>query len=120
MKVELSLERLEQMQEVLGSDLQEIVTGVLASLCDAIEETERRMAEADLQAASKAAHAARNDALLVGAKDLLAALTALEEAARGGRAAFARAALATLHEVWPSTRAELTRVAARSNRPDSA
>jgi hypothetical protein len=115
MKVELHLERLEQIQEVLGADVAEIVTGMLATLSEAIRDAERGMAEADLDATAKAAHAARNDAVLVGAHDLLAALTDLEQAAGRGEASTAEAALETLRRVWPSTREELARVAARSD-----
>ena len=115
MKVELQLERLEQIQEVIGSDVPEIVAGMLTTMSDAIAEVERRMAEAELAAAAKAAHAARNDALLVAAKDLLAALTAVEDAARHGDTKAAEAALVALREVWPSTRDELARVAGRGN-----
>jgi hypothetical protein len=114
MKVELQLGRLERIQEALGSDVPEIVSGILRTMSDAIAQVERAMAEADLPAAAKAAHAARNDALLVGAEDLLGALSDLEEAARRGAMSAAEAAHAVVREVWPSTRSELTRVASRS------
>jgi hypothetical protein len=115
MKVELQLERLEQIQDVIGSGVPEIVAGMLATLSEAVAEAERRVAESDLEATAKAAHAARNDALLVGAQDLLAALTVLEAAARRGETSAAETALATVREVWPGTRDELARVAARSD-----
>ena len=115
MKVELQLDRLEQIQDVVGSDVPEIVAGMLRTMGDAIAQVEGAMAEMDLPAAAKAAHAARNDALLDGAKDLLAALTKLEDAARRGAAIEAKSAQSVLCEVWPSTRAELTRVASRAD-----
>ncbi|MFL5829931.1 MAG: hypothetical protein ACJ76X_08455 [Solirubrobacteraceae bacterium] len=115
MKVELQLDRLEQIQDVVGSDVPEIVAGMLRTMGDAIAQVERAMAELDLAAVAKAAHAARNDALLVGAKDLLAALTNVEDAARRSAAIEAKAAQSVLREVWPSTRAELSRVASRAD-----
>jgi hypothetical protein len=46
---------------------------------------------------------------------LLAALTNVEDAARRSAAIEAKAAQSVLREVWPSTRAELTRVASRAD-----
>jgi hypothetical protein len=114
-KVQLELERLEQIQQVMDTGVPEIVAGMLETMSNAVEQVERAMIELDLAAAAKAAHAARNDALLVGARALLGALTEVEEAARGGDATTTGAALLSLRRVWPSTRDELARVAARGD-----
>jgi hypothetical protein len=111
-KVELELERLAQIQEVMGAKLPQIVDGMVASMTTAIEQVEEAMRTGALDCAAKAAHACRNDALMIGAKQLLIALTGLETAARDGQEALARQQLIALREAWPETRAELIRVAA--------
>jgi hypothetical protein len=110
-KVELELERLAQIQEVMGTGLQEIVSGMVETMTTAIVQVEEAMQAGALDRAAKAAHACRNDALMVGAKQLLAALTGLETAARDRREDVARAELVALRESWPQTREALVRVA---------
>ena len=44
MKVELQLQRLEQIQDVVGSDVPEIVAGMLRTMGDAIAQVEGAMA----------------------------------------------------------------------------
>jgi hypothetical protein len=111
-KVELQLGRLAQIQEVMGTALPTIVGGMVQSMTAAIAQVEEAMQEGALDRAAKAAHACRNDALMIGAKQLLAALTELEIAARDGREDLARGQLVALREAWPDTRDELVRVAA--------
>ena len=110
-EVELELQRLAQLQEVMGAELPELVGGILQSLTAAIGQLEEATHSGELERAVKAAHAARNDALMIGAKPLLTALTEVETAARGGRANGAEQAMAGLREAWPRTREELQRVA---------
>jgi hypothetical protein len=111
-KVELELERLAQIQEVIGAKLPEIVGGMVESMTAAIDQVEEAMQAGALDRAAKAAHACRNDALMIGAKQLLSALTSLENAARDGDDELARGQLVALREAWPGTRDELKRVAA--------
>jgi HPt (histidine-containing phosphotransfer) domain-containing protein len=111
-KVELELGRLAQIQEVMGAGLAEIVGGIVESMTAVIAEVEEAMQAGALDRAAKAAHACRNDALMIGAKQLLGALTELENAARDGREDAARRQLEVLRESWPDTREELTRIAA--------
>jgi HPt (histidine-containing phosphotransfer) domain-containing protein len=111
-KVELELERLAQIQEVMGAKLPEIVGGMVATMTTEIDQLEEAMQAGALDRAAKAAHACRNDALMIGARQLLSALTALETAAREGQEELARQQLVALREAWPATRTELMRVAA--------
>jgi HPt (histidine-containing phosphotransfer) domain-containing protein len=111
-RVELELERLVQIQEVMGTRVPEIVGGMLQSMTAAIAQVEEAMQAGALDRAAKAAHACRNDALMIGAKELLAALTGLETATREGQEDLAHKHLTALREAWPRTRVELTRLAA--------
>ncbi|HTX08233.1 MAG TPA: hypothetical protein VME22_06455 [Solirubrobacteraceae bacterium] len=108
------LEQIRRLQGVLGSDAASIVAPMLAGLTKAIEEVEAGLAAGDLARATRAAHAARNDALMLGARPLLEALTELEAAGREFDQARADEALLRVREVWPPTRDEL---AAASNPP---
>jgi HPt (histidine-containing phosphotransfer) domain-containing protein len=119
LKVELELERLAQIQEVMGTGLPELVGGMLDSMRAAIEQVELAMSSGRLDQAAKAAHACRNDALMVGARQLLVALTELETAARSELEQDARSALEALRQAWPATRDALERVAWEGVRPES-
>jgi HPt (histidine-containing phosphotransfer) domain-containing protein len=110
-KVELELQRLVQLEEVMGTRLPDIVRRVIESLDGAIAQLEDALAAGELDAAAKAAHAARNDALMVGAKTLLVSLTEVETAARDGQAESTARALLGVRDAWPRTRDELDRVA---------
>ncbi len=101
------LEQIRRLQEVMGSDAASIVAPMLAGMTEAIEEVESGVAAGDLDRAVRAAHSARNDALMLGARPLLDALTELEAAGREYDSARASAALERVREVWPPTRAEL-------------
>jgi HPt (histidine-containing phosphotransfer) domain-containing protein len=110
-KVELEFQRIVQLQEVMGAQLPEIIEGIVQSMSAAIAEVEDALRCGELDRAAKAAHACRNDALMVGAKQLLVALTEIENSARNGQAASAERALLAMRDTWPGTRAELERVA---------
>jgi HPt (histidine-containing phosphotransfer) domain-containing protein len=103
----IDLEQILRLQGVMGSDAGAIVTTVLTSMTDAIEEIENGMAADDFDRVTRAAHRCRNDALALGARPLLRALTDLEAAGRDYDAARASQALIRVHEVWPPTRDEL-------------
>ncbi len=102
--------RIAQLQQVLGDEAQAMVTSMLASLTTAIERLEAAMAEGELESAIQAAHAARNDALMLGATQLQAALSDLELAARDFDGARAATALERVRAVWPPTRARLAEI----------
>ena len=84
MTVELDLTRLDQVVDVLDTTVPEIVAGILANLTETIATLDAHLDHERLELAARAAHTCRNDALLVGARALLGALNAIEQAARGG------------------------------------
>jgi hypothetical protein len=102
--------RIAQLEEVLGSQASEMVASMLASLTRAIERVEATVDAGEHAAAVQAAHAARNDALMLGAGALQSALSELELAARDEDESRTKAALERVRGVWPPTREELARV----------
>jgi ATP-dependent protease HslVU (ClpYQ) ATPase subunit len=109
---ELDLSRLEELHDLLQADLSELVTQLTARLCDALNRIDCAFAVDDLRAVADAAHAARNEALMVGARRLLKALDAVEFNARDRHSQAAREAMAGVHVIWPDVRAALQSVAA--------
>jgi hypothetical protein len=101
------LGRIAELQDVMGSEPAKIVASMLRNMTAAIDEVEAAFAAGDLDRATQAAHLCRNDALMLSAKPLLDALTALEAAARAHDESRAREALDTLRVVWPATRDQL-------------
>jgi HPt (histidine-containing phosphotransfer) domain-containing protein len=108
-RVELDLERVAKLESILGSDLPEILASLIANMSARIAQAEEALSDGRLHDVTQAAHGCRNDALMVGAKPMLAVLNELEDASRDGRLDDARAAMAWLHDVWPDTRDELQR-----------
>jgi hypothetical protein len=101
------LERIAELQDVLGAEAGTIVASMLRNMTAAIDEVEAAFGAGDLDRATQAAHLCRNDALMLGAKPLLDALTALEVATRNQDESRARVALDELRAVWPATRERL-------------
>jgi HPt (histidine-containing phosphotransfer) domain-containing protein len=110
---QLDDKRVTELRGLMGDGLGSIVETMLASISAAIEQVDAALAGGDPSAAVQPAHSCRNDALLVGARDLLGAMTELEVAARDARLADARAAYERVREAWPATRQELERLARR-------
>jgi HPt (histidine-containing phosphotransfer) domain-containing protein len=103
----IDLEQVIRLEGVLGPDVATIVAPMLTGMIEAIGEVEAAMATGDLDRVTRAAHRCRNDAMVLGAHQLLRALTDLEAAARGYDETRATAALEHMREVWPPTRDEL-------------
>ena len=68
----------------------------------------------DLAGAAQAAHAARNSALMLGARPTLDALAMVESRARAGDGAAVRAGTKDLDVVWPALRRRLEQAAANA------
>jgi HPt (histidine-containing phosphotransfer) domain-containing protein len=100
-------DRIAQLEEILGSEAGSMVSAMLTSLATAIERLEASLAAGALEPAIQAAHAARNDALMLGAGALQAALSDLELAARDADDARTQDALDRVRAVWPPTRDRL-------------
>jgi HPt (histidine-containing phosphotransfer) domain-containing protein len=101
------LEQILRLQGVMGSDVEAIVTPLLASMTEAVDEVQTATAAGDLDRVTRAAHRCRNDAMVLGAHQLLRALTSLEDASRDYDEARVAEALARVCEIWPPTRDEL-------------
>ncbi len=110
----IDLQRISELEDVMGAEGSAIVSSMLDNMTAAIDEVEHAMGDRDLDRTTSAAHRCRNDALMLGAGQLLAALTDLEVATRQGDLAGADAALEQVRWVWPPTRDEL---AASANPP---
>jgi HPt (histidine-containing phosphotransfer) domain-containing protein len=110
-QVQVDLARVSRLEDLLGAKLSEILASLLRSMAAQIETIEQALAAARPEDAVQPAHLCRNDALMVGAEPLLAALTDVESAGRSNRLEPARAALARLQSIWPATRDELERIA---------
>jgi HPt (histidine-containing phosphotransfer) domain-containing protein len=109
-RVELDLDRVAKLESILGAGLSEIVGSLVASMSAQIEQAERALVDDRLRDVTQAAHCCRNDALMVGAQPMLAALTELEDASRSDRLEATHVAMQRLRDVWPQTRDELQRV----------
>jgi HPt (histidine-containing phosphotransfer) domain-containing protein len=109
---ELDLRRLRELHRHLGTDVSEIVQTLDDELRRALADIEAALVAGDLPAAARAAHAARNSALMIGAAPLLAQLDELESSARAGDLTAARRAQNRVQEHWPALRSELARAAA--------
>jgi HPt (histidine-containing phosphotransfer) domain-containing protein len=103
--------RIAELQDALGADTQAILSSMLTSMTVAIEQLEAAVAAGELEQAIQAAHRARNDALMLSAARLQAALTELEAAARDADEPRTQDALERVRAVWPPTREELAGVA---------
>jgi len=110
---ELDLTRLTELQELLGSELSEIVATLVDEITRAVDEIEAGIADGDLRAAALAAHAARNSALMLDAKPTLDALRAIETGARDEDLVIAQEGLERLRSAWPALRRRLQAEAQR-------
>jgi hypothetical protein len=115
MTVDLDLSRLDQVVEVLGTTVPEMVTRIANTLDETLALLASHVDRGELEPAAKVAHACRNDALLVAAQPLLRILSEVEQASREGHLEQARTAHAQLATVWPQTRRALAEIAAHAN-----
>jgi HPt (histidine-containing phosphotransfer) domain-containing protein len=107
----LDLQRIAELEGLIGPDLEPILQSLEESITSAIGDAEGALAAGELAGVAYAAHRCRNDALMVGAVALQEALAELEGASRRLDADQARAAMSRVREVWPRTRDELARAA---------
>lgn len=114
MAEELNLSRLTGLAELLDSELPQIIETLVEELTRALGAIGAALAEDDLTVAALAAHAARNSALMIDARPLLACLDALESSARRADPGGAREAQRRLDETWPPLCSQLHRAAQKS------
>jgi HPt (histidine-containing phosphotransfer) domain-containing protein len=104
-------ERIADLERVLPEPLSEIVAELVQSMDGTIGRAGEAVAARELDEAARAAHRCRNDALIVGARQLLDALARLETAANHWEQEAAEHALDAVREAWPLTRLELEQAA---------
>jgi len=98
--------------EALGSDPATVAESLIEDLDGGLSEVRRALDRGDARASLRAAHAARNGALLIGDTRLLRLLGELEGALRAQDLAAAGAKLEELRSGW----AQVRRVLRRANR----
>jgi hypothetical protein len=108
---ELDLDRLVALEQLLGQSVAEIVETLVGELAAALESVGAALDAENLPEAALAAHAARNSALMIEARPMLARLDVLEACARREDLPGAAQAHRTLLGDWPPLRAELRRAA---------
>jgi HPt (histidine-containing phosphotransfer) domain-containing protein len=108
----LDADRLAQLRVFSEPERQAIAKGARAAIADQLDRVERALVASDLATAADAAHRARNETLLVGAKQLTTAFADLEQAARCGEQELARAAAQQVNHIWPATQAAIEEIAA--------
>ena len=114
MEAELDLNRLTELQELLGSDVSEIVATLVREITAAMEAIEAGVEQGDFAATALAAHAARNSALMLDARPMLDALREIEAGARNQDLAETHVGLEHLEAVWPALRSRLSAAAEQS------
>ena len=107
MDCELDLERLAELQRLLGTGLPEIIATLVRELSTSLAATTQALETGDLDGAALAVHAARNSALMIDAQPLLDRLAELETCARAGDLAGSIAAHERLLQAWPSLQRRL-------------
>jgi HPt (histidine-containing phosphotransfer) domain-containing protein len=106
-KSQLDVDRITELEELLGTDREAIVGTLVAELTTAMSRINGGLARGDLAEVAAAAHAARNSALMIDAQPVLLLLKELEGCARGNELEGALAARARLRRAWPRLRRQL-------------
>ncbi len=106
---ELDLTRLLELQRVLGSSMPELLGNLMTDMDRAVDDIDAGLAAGDSKAVALGAHAARNSALMLDARPMLAELAEIESAARAGNLRVAGDGVVRLHSSWPAVRARLER-----------
>jgi HPt (histidine-containing phosphotransfer) domain-containing protein len=86
------------------AELSQIAIGAIEAVEEQFAVLDRALAAPDPVRAREAAHRARNEALLVGARELSEALDAIERALDERQLAAARDAMMRARALWPPTR----------------
>jgi hypothetical protein len=108
--VALDTERLAQLRVFSDAELRQITADVIEAVTAQLQGLHEALASRDLRTAADAAHRGRNEALLVGARELCEAFSSLEQAARGGDSSQAEKAAQAAGELWPATRKAIARI----------
>lgn len=112
--VQLDAGRLRDLRIFSENELREIGRRATSTIAAQLEAVDQALARQDLAAAGEAAHRARNEALLMGARELAEALGSIEEAVRSERSSQAREAAGQARALWPPTREAIERATQRA------
>jgi hypothetical protein len=107
----LDADRLAQLRVFSRAELNEIATSAATVIADQLKQLDSALARGDLRTAADAAHRARNETLLVGARELTDGFADVERAARDGNPSRARAAAQRVNAIWPATHDAIDRIA---------
>ena len=108
----LDADRLAQLRVFSDAERHAIANGASTAITDQLDRLDHALATSDLGTVADAAHRARNETLLVGARQLTTAFADLERAARGGEQELARAAADEVKAIWPATQSAIAEIAA--------
>lgn len=106
----LDSDRVSQLRVFSEAERRAITKGAASAITRQLERLERALESSDLGTAADAAHHARNETLLVGARQLTEALAEVERAARGGEHEPARDAVQDVKALWPAARAAIDEI----------
>ena len=107
--MQLDAGRLRDQRIFTATEREEIGRRAIDAISQQLGALERAVAGRDLAAAAEAAHRARNETLLVGARELSEAFQSVEDAAREVSGSGVDEAAAAARAVWPSTREAIVR-----------
>jgi uncharacterized protein with LGFP repeats len=99
--------RLDQLRVFSASEVRQIASDVIDAVEAQLERLAAELSAGTLQGAAEAAHRARNETLLIGALELCAEFSSLEDAARAGDRAAGQQAAQRAAGLWPPTRAAI-------------
>jgi hypothetical protein len=109
--MELDAARLSELRVFTAEERREISADAIRAIAELLDELDAAIASRQLAVAAEAAHRARNETLLVGARELCDAFTELEHSARHESKARAAQAARRARAVWPQTRAAIAELA---------
>jgi HPt (histidine-containing phosphotransfer) domain-containing protein len=108
----VDLNRIDELRSVFGDDLRSMLVELRDNIKQSARQIEAGLVDGRLDEVAMAAHGARNDALMLGARHLLPALEELEQTARRGALSDAQRAAAQVQQKLPPTLRELDWMAA--------
>lgn len=102
--MQLDAGRLKDLEVFTEAELRDIGREAIRVLGEQLDAIDGGLAAGDLPGVAEAAHRARNETQLVGARELSEALGSIEDAIRDSDERLAREAAGAARTLWPSTR----------------
>lgn len=111
--MQLDAGRLRDLEVFSLNEVEEIGRGAIDAISRELDVIERAVAGQDFATVGQAAHRARNETLLIGARELGEAFQSIEEAARADRGSVVSEGIAAARVLWPATREAIARATYR-------